>query len=48
MAVQEFTINNEKVRLLKLAKVGETIENNAISDKERAMFILESNINALE
>ena len=47
MAVEEITINNDKFRLLKLGSLT-TNEVPIISDKEKAIFVLESNINSIE
>jgi hypothetical protein len=47
MAVSEIVINDEKIRFLKLGKIGSS-EKPVISEKEKATFIIESNINAIE
>ncbi len=47
MATEEININNEKIRLLKLAPIGNK-EQPVIDDKEKAVFVLEQNISAID
>jgi hypothetical protein len=47
MATEEININNEKIRLLKLAPIGSK-DQPVIDDKEKAVFVLEQNISAID
>lgn len=47
MGTAEIIINNQKIRLLKLGRLGSS-EKPEISLKETALFSLEENINAIE